>query len=255
MSIARRLRLARRLFKRGLSLDMSADSSTLLVAFGGLAQEVGMPPFEFFGATGGLPVKRLFVRDPRQAWYHLGIIGHGRSIEAVGDSLGRLIARHDVERLVVTGNSMGGYAALIFGTLLRADVALCFAPQTVVDLDVLGEMNDHNWDRRLGELRAANALEERWLDLGEALPRVANGHTRYEVYFDEGYRVDRLHAERIGGVPGTRLYRFGRGGHHIAKALRESGALEMILRRALLAGTPQDAPADVARADGARAGR
>jgi len=242
MKFARRARLVKRMFKRGLSLDMASDSRTLLIAFGGLAGELGMPPFEFFGATGGLPVKRLFVRDPRQAWYHLGIIGHGRTIESVAESLKKLIARYDVGRLVVTGNSMGGYAALMFGTLLGADTVLCFSPQTVVDLDILAQMNDHNWDRRLGELAAANALDPRWLDLSRALPPVRHSDTQYQIYFDDTYRVDRLHAERLRGIEGVRLYRFGKGGHHLAHALRESGALEQVLRRAL------HAPRDSSRA-------
>src|SRR5437773_9754370 len=49
---------------------IDADSSTLLVAFGGINRGVGMPLFEFKRITEPLGVKRLFVRDPRQAWYH-----------------------------------------------------------------------------------------------------------------------------------------------------------------------------------------
>ena len=84
---ARTLALALNPFRRGvedpnrpLSLDMGADSGTLLIAFGGMQGQLGMPPFEFFKATGAIPVKKLFVRDLRQAWYHRGIPGHGESI-------------------------------------------------------------------------------------------------------------------------------------------------------------------------------
>src|SRR5271166_7076021 len=91
--------------KMPLSLDMGRDSSTLLVAFGGMAGQLGMPPFEFFKATGEIPVKRLFVRDLHQAWYHRGIPGYGSSLEGAAAALGELIAAHDVERLVVAGNS------------------------------------------------------------------------------------------------------------------------------------------------------
>ena len=67
-----------------LSLDMGPDSRTLLIAFGGMRGMMGnILPFEFFKATGTVAVKRLFVRDLRQAWYHRGVPGHGSSIEAV----------------------------------------------------------------------------------------------------------------------------------------------------------------------------
>jgi len=242
-------------FRRGLedpnvplSLDMGGDSRTLLVAFGGIHLEIGMPPFEFFSATREIPTKKLFVRDLRAAWYHKGIEGHGDTITAAAESLGELIAGHDVDRLVTVGCSAGGYAALAFGTLLGADKALSFGPQTVIDPATIGSMGDHRWDGPLGELEAAGVLDPDWTDLSYALPRARHADTRYEVYFSHnntrpntGPGRDRAHAERLRGVEGMHLYRFGRGGHLIAKMLREDGTLDKILRRALLAERPRQA--------------
>jgi pimeloyl-ACP methyl ester carboxylesterase len=237
MSIARRANFARRWFERGLDFQMQEDSRTLLIAFGGLAQGLrGMPPFEFHGAARDIPVKRLFVRDPRQAWYHLGIFRYGRSFAALGDSLVELGKRWDLERIVTVGVSMGGYAALAFGTLLAADTVVAIAPQTVIDLDVMWAMDDHRYDRRLGELAAAGRLDRTWTDLSSALPRARHARgarTRYQIYYAERFRIDRLHAERLAEVPGVRLYRFGLGGHELALSLRDTGTLETMLRRAL----------------------
>jgi acetyl esterase/lipase len=219
---------------------MEADSSTLLIAFGGMYGRIGMPPFEFFSLAGAIPVKRLFVRDLHQAWYHRGMPGHGTTLTSVADSLGELLARHEVERLVVTGSSAGGYAALVFGTLLRADVVLCFAPQTVLDPGVLAAIGDHRWDAHLEPLVRERALDPRWDDLGTVLPGWTQHASRYEVYFDESLSVDRQHVERLRGLPNLRLYRFGRGRHHLVAELRDSGALARILQRALHApvGSP-----------------
>jgi pimeloyl-ACP methyl ester carboxylesterase len=220
-----------------LSLDMSSDSRTLLIAFGGMKGELGIPPFEFFSATGGIPVKRLFVRDLRQAWYHEGIPGHGGSVSALADSLREIVEAEEVERLVVAGSSAGGYAALLFGTLLGADVVLSFGPQTVLELDVLADFDDHRWDGDLQRLTAAGTLDPSWTDLRAALPRVRSSDTRYELYFAniEGrHGRDRLHAERLIGLEGLHLYRFASRDHRIALVLREKGALDRVLRRALL---------------------
>ena len=216
---------------------MAVDSRTLLLAFGGIVGRIGIPPFEFFSLTGSIPVKRLFVRDLRQAWYHRGIPHHGATLPAVAESLGRLIAAHEVGRLVVAGNSAGGYAALVLGTLLGADTVLCFAPQTVLDLDLLADMGDHRWDERLRPLAAAGLLDTRFTDLRNALPATRRADTAYRIYFDDSLRSDRLHAERLAGVQGVRLYRFGRGSHGIARSLRETGALERVLRGALSPGS------------------
>jgi hypothetical protein len=71
------------------------------------------------------------------------------------------------------------------------------------------------------------------VDLGTALAGAAHGASRYEVYFDESLSVDRQHVERLLGMPNLRLYRFGRGRHHLVASLRDSGALALILQRAL----------------------
>jgi pimeloyl-ACP methyl ester carboxylesterase len=216
-----------------LRLDMDSDANTLLLAVGGMNLEERELVFEFLSATEEFPVKRLFVRDPRQAWYHCGMPQHGWTLASVVDSLRELIAQHDVDRLVVVGSSSGGYAALVFGTLLAANTVLCFAPQTVLDLEILARMDDHRWDSALGPLHRAGRLDPSWIDLQHALPEARCADTRYEVYFDDSFRVDRLHAERLLGLQGVRLYRFGRGGHRLVRMLRDSGALERILTRAL----------------------
>ena len=216
-----------------VSLDMDSDSRTLLLAFGGMEGRIGMPPFEFLRLTGEIPVKRLFVRDLRQAWYHRGMPGHGSTLAEVTESLRAMIAEHEVDRMVFTGNSAGGYAALLFGTLLGADTVLCFAPQTILDPAVLTEMGDHRWDERLLPLVSEGALDQRWVDLRQALPGARVADTRYQVYFDDSLDVDRLHAERLLGLPGLRMYRFGGGAHHLVRDLRDNGALARILRAAL----------------------
>jgi hypothetical protein len=217
-----------------LRLDMQSDSRTLLIAFGGMrGAEIGVPAFEFFAATDGLPVKRLFVRDLRQAWYQRGVPEYGETLQSVADGLRAFVEQHEVDRLVMAGNSAGGYAALAFGTMLGADAILSFAPQTVLDLDVLAAIGDHRWDAQLIPIAAAGQLDAGWIDLSKAIPRARAETTRYEVFVDEQLAVDRLHAERLETVEGLRLYRFGKGGHGLVRALREAGALQRLLGRAL----------------------
>jgi hypothetical protein len=238
--VARRLRggFARELEdpNTAIALDMRSRSKTLLIAFGGLRGNMGILPFEFFGATRDIPVKRLFVRDLRQAWYHLGMPGHGDSLMGVAGSLREMLTRHPVERLVVAGNSSGGYAAIVFGTLLEADSALCFAPQTTLDLGELAAIGDHRWDEYLEPLAERAALDPHWVDLSSALSAGPAVRTRYRVFFDDSLVVDRAHAERLAGLAGVSLYRFGHGKHRLVNSLRDRGVLQDLLRREL--GTP-----------------
>lgn len=235
-----RSRTARGLLRRNapLKLEMIGDSRTLLIAFGGMRGGFGMPLFEFSTLTENMPAKRLFVRDLRQAWYHQGVPQHGGTLLEFAESLRQLIAGYDVDRLVATGNSAGGYAALVYGTLLGADTVLAFAPQTVIELEVLAEMNDHGWDDRLEPLGAAGVLDRRWTDLRRALPTARRADTRHEIYFGNSHREDRLHAERLDGLDGVHLFPVEAARHNVAREMRDSGALERALRRALEAPQP-----------------
>ncbi len=67
--------------------DFSVPSRALLVAFGGIAGQMEMPPFEFFRHAGSLEVKRMFVRDLDQCWYQTGIRGLGDGVGATAEAL------------------------------------------------------------------------------------------------------------------------------------------------------------------------
>ena len=228
-------------FRRGLedssvslSLDMDNDSRALLIAFGGIQGGLQIPPFEFFNATGALPIKRMFVRDLRQSWYHRGVRGHGSNILELSDSLAQLVSEHEVDRLVVTGTSMGGYACLLFGALLGADRAIAFAPQTVLARAVLAELGDHRWDEDLDRVEAAGPLDERWVDLARALPEARRAQTRCDVLFDPAIALDKAQCIRLEGLPGVQLISREGGGHQIARDMRDAGELEPLLRDALV---------------------
>jgi hypothetical protein len=231
-----------------ISLDAESESETLLLTFGGMKSLAGLASFEFVALTETMPVKRMFVRDPRQSWYHRGMPQHGATLASVAESLGDLVEGAGAKRLVVAGNSAGGYAALLFGTLLGADLVLAFAPQTTIDPKILGEMGDHRWDEMLAPLIKHGALEPHWTDLRAALPGARLADTRYKIFFDEHTTHDRLHAERLSGLEGARLYRFGRGGHVLVRHLRDVGALDRLLRAAL--GLPERLPVQATAAEG-----
>lgn len=225
-----------------LSLDLEQDSDTLLIAFGGMRGLLGVPTWEFFKATGGMPVKRLFVRDLRQCWYHRGIPGYGEDLESSAAALLEVARSGGTERIITAGNSAGGYAALLFGALLGADTVLCFAPQTVIDPVVLAGWDDHRWDEQLNDLRGRGRLDERWQDLAEVLPGMqplpgaATGTGSLQLYYDSAYEPDRLHAEHIAAVPGVRLIPSEGGRHSVALEMRKSGELDRVLRAALAGG-------------------
>ena len=216
-----------------VAMDIKDGARTMLIAFGGMRGALGMPPFEFLRVNGRLRTSRIFVRDLAQSWYHRGVPGLGSTIDDAAAGIRTVLESCPPKRLVVTGTSAGGYAALVFGTLLGADVILSIVPQTVVDGELLHAMGDHRCDRQLEKLIADGALDPRWSDLRRDLPGARRRDTRCEVYFDPDHELDRLHAERLANVPGVQL-NHAHGGHgQVARNLRDSGELQRILAASL----------------------
>jgi len=176
------------------------------------------------------------VRDAHQVWYHRGVPGYGRSIDELAARLREEIDQQDVDRVVVAGNSAGGYAALLFGTLLEADVVLSFSPKTFLISDDLHAIGDHRRDVNLNRLASAGGPDPRYVDLGTALPALDNGKTRYELHYASSMKLDDHHARRVAQTPRLTLHPYPHGGHELIRLLRRNGALSRLLTSALDTG-------------------
>ena len=64
----------------GVAWDKGRCVEILVIAFGGLAGEMGIPPWEFFRILDDLPIQRVFVRDIEQVWYQAGVPRLGDTI-------------------------------------------------------------------------------------------------------------------------------------------------------------------------------
>jgi hypothetical protein len=216
----------------GVGRDFAHPSKTMLVVFGAMGTTVP-PPFDFFQITTGVPAKRLFVRDPLRIWYHRGVPQIGDSIPDAAASLKGIVTEEGAERVIAIGSSAGGTAALVFGTLLDADLVLCFAPQTLLDRDWLASIGDDRWNRRLRRLDELGGADPRYGDLREALLRDRTSETAYGVHYPASHAEDVHHAKRLEGVPGMELHPHEEHAHMFVRALQNSGELEHMIRAAI----------------------
>ena len=213
-------------------LDMETDSRTLLVLFGGIAGGVSMPVFEFFRLASELPVKKVFLRDPRRAWYQRGTPGIGDSSASVQRFLEAAIERAEADRVVMVGASAGGFAALLYGTQCAVDEVMAFSPQTFIDSDNRRRAGDSRWEEQIDALHVAMVDFPPTLDLLDVLP-LEDGKTRYQVHVSSDDALDLVHARRIIGRGGVRVVEHERGGHRLVKTLRDRGLLQPMLLQAL----------------------
>ena len=218
-----------------IAQDFSSDSKVLLVALGGFAGGMGIPPFEFFKITSDLNTNRVFIRDLPQAMYHRGLPGVGGGVDGIIRKLREKIDENGIERTVVVGNSGGGYASLLVGALLEADEVIAFSPVTFIG--PLARLV--HGDRRAPKLflRACVSPSRRsaYFDLKKVF-RTHGLDTTFHIYYchtGSCGRLDTLHATRMQDFPNVNIYRFAEGGHNLVKLLRDDDKLDGILRRAI----------------------
>lgn len=215
---------------RPVAEQFDVDSDRLMIAFGGLQGFTAIPPFEFLNLTRDIPCKKIFVRDFEQVWYLKGLPGIAPNPEGVAEYLRGVIRSQSVRRVVTVGNSMGGYAALLFGALLDADVVLSFAPQTYLSLWKSALTLDIRWRRALVKANRVNQ-NPAYLELHNVLKSTPRKGT-YHLYYSADDWHDVLHAVNLRGT-GVDLIRCPGGGHALVKHLRESGELKRALVSAL----------------------
>ncbi|MCZ7671302.1 MAG: hypothetical protein M5U34_31295 [Chloroflexi bacterium] len=219
-----------------------SETAVLFLFFSGIWNKEGPPPFEFLRSTQSLDAKRIYIRDPYQLWYQKGLPGMADSLDGCLPHLQKLITTQSVHKTVVCGNSMGGYAAILFGALLNADEVHAFSPKTfitpwkrLVNLDFWLKNSIRHKDitllRKLWALQHKADANKAYFDLKDVLKQ-ANGHTRYHLYFAQSHRLDRLHSRRLVHKPNVYLYPYPYYKHDLVKHLQKGGKLEALWQKA-----------------------
>lgn len=110
----------------------ATNSDTLIVSFAGHAKMFGgIQKFEFvnFLEKHFKQFSLHFYVDKYVNSYHQGIFGITNDIDETVDYLKNEIK--DYKNVVFLGVSSGGYAAILFGSLLNINYVLAFVPQTI----------------------------------------------------------------------------------------------------------------------------
>jgi hypothetical protein len=209
----------------GFVCDLRPASRRMIVSFAALkgAKEV-VRPFSFLAMLADLDVKAAFLRDHHEAWYHRGVSGIGPGVDEVASFLADF--RANAEEVVMIGGSTGAYAAILFGSLVGSEVH-AFSPQTFIDPELRKVHADGRFPNEIAGL--VPHMDMRYADL---MP-VAELSERppVHIYYAANHRLDKLHAERMGGLDNVTLHPFEWDSHLLLRELRDRGWLEPFLER------------------------
>lgn len=211
-----------------VELQLTAGSEKLYIFFGGIAAGIAMPPFEFYNSARILDYSKIFVRDLKQSWYHAGLPGISSNLYSTRDYLHSTIENVNPKRCFFVGNSMGGYAAILFHTLLGIGEAVAFAPQTFISPFMRWRYRDHRWRTQIWKTYKIGGLRNRVWDLKPLMMRNSAAR-KVSIFVSTDDPMDRVHAMHLKDVPGVRIFERNGGGHGVVKLLRESGELPIIM--------------------------
>jgi len=109
------------------------NNKKIIISFSGQGNGMGtMPQFEFvnFLERHYNAYTRHFYLDKYNKWYHKGIDGISTTVNDTITYLKTAIDQY--EEVIFIGSSAGGYAAILFGSLLNVDKIIAFKPQTIL---------------------------------------------------------------------------------------------------------------------------
>jgi len=203
------------------------ESKCLYFIFGGIQGGVGMPPYEFYRSASVLDANKVFLRDLAQAWYQHGIPELGQSLSDIDAYLVSVIKRVQATKVRFVGNSMGGFAALLFCARTRHGSAIAFAPQTFISPELRATHGDNRWPVQMNQLHRSLTGKET-LDLRQI---VLGSHPTLaaRIYVARDDRLDMIHAHYLADCPNVCVHEVDVGGHALVTALRDSGKLIEIL--------------------------
>jgi hypothetical protein len=211
-----------------VEIEISTTGSSLYFFFGGIVAGIAMPPFEFYNSSKILEHSKIFFRDFNQCWYQNGIPDIGGNIHSIKNYIRKQTEAIKPENIYFVGNSMGGYAAILFAALTGKGEAIAFAPQTFISPHLRLFYGDRRWSRQIINTYKKSTLKRKAWDLKKVL-RNSRGKHKISIFVSKDDQLDYIHANRIKNIPCVHIHEFHGGGHGIVKLLRDRGDLPNIM--------------------------
>ncbi len=133
---------------------LPGPGEALVISFASVGHDATRAPSpEFVGSAtaGGRPA--LFVADESRSWTN----AEGFA-EMLASAQAGVKARQPVRQVLLIGQSMGAFAALVAASVIPADAVIAIGPQFSVDPAVMpGEVRWAEWARRIAGFRISTA--------------------------------------------------------------------------------------------------
>ena len=195
--------------------DVAGD--VLVVSFAGIGLDDGtlQPPEFVVTATANGTRPALFVTDPARSWLNADGL-----IEEIALLIQTWRSRVGAGRVVMLGNSMGGFMAMVMPRFIETAVAVGFSPQFSVDPEVVGD--DPRWMQWRSRIEAFRVTDVARAWVPETMYYAFHGAHPRERHQREPFPVQK----------NMRQFVLSRTVHNVAKKIRGRGLLDRVVEAA-----------------------
>lgn len=246
-------------------VDRIVPGAPLVIAFGFVSWTT-RPAFDFYGRlrkleqASGQHLNKILVRDSGNAWYHRQIAGLGNHVDETAQSLRELVRRIAPSTVTTLGQSMGAYAAVMYGLLLDAQQIVAFGPLSFLDVQQARLYHELRWLPVMESL-AQDPPPSGYYDLAALCRARATETTQMHLVFgtrpdvanagasaSESVNLDAMHAQRLAGFGRCTLHPYPHSGHAVVQHLIDTRRINGLLASCILGLTLDDEPMpDVSR--------
>ena len=232
-------------------VDRIVPGAPLVIAFGFVSWTT-RPAFDFYGRlrkleqASGQPLNKILVRDSGNAWYHRRIAGLGNHVDETAQALRELVRRIAPGQITTLGQSMGAYAAVMYGLLLDAQQIVAFGPLSFLDVQQARLYHELRWLPVMESL-AQDPPASGYYDLAALCRARATGHTQLHLVFgtrpdvasvgasaSESVNLDAMHAQRMAAFGRCTLHPFPQSGHAVVQHLIDTKRINGLLAKCIL---------------------
>ncbi len=240
-------------------VDRIVPGAPLVIAFG-FVSWTSRPAFDFYGRlrkleqVSGQPLNKILVRDSGNAWYHRQIAGLGNHVDETAQALRELVRRIAPSTITTLGQSMGAYAAVMFGLLLDAQQIVAFGPLSFLDVQQARLYHELRWLPVMESLAQDPPLSG-YYDLAALCRARATEHTQLHLVFgtrpdavnsgasaSESVNLDAMHAQRLAAFGRCTLHPFPQSGHAVVQHLIDTKRINGLLASCILGLTLEEEP-------------
>ena len=213
--------------KKDFLVENDETKKPLIITFGGIANGIGGPIFEFKNLLKeNIDCHKIFIKDSNQSWYHKGANGLGNNINELKNDIEKLIEKINYSEIITIGASMGGYASLLFGSLLKVNSIISFIPQTFIDKETRKKHKDNRWSKQMKSVHENNQNYYNLINLN-----FTNINTK--IIYGKTDLLDTIHAKRMNKHKSIEIIKYNANHQSIFKKLKKDNQLINIIKKSI----------------------